>query len=309
MTKKEFFLNPVNSEGKIYCAIWLTKKPKAIVQIVHGITEHLGRYDKLINFLIEKEICVVGMDLLGHGKSVNKNPMYFGSEGSWHDRVEDNYNLHIEAKKHIGEDIPYFILGFSLGSFIAREFLIKYPDKLDGAIIIGTGQQNKLATFLGKFMAKKVAKQEGEANFSKVINDLAFGNYNKYFKPTKTNFDWLCANTEELQNYENDELAIKNVTPGLFRELLIGMEYTAEMNNIEKMNSHVPILLLSGENDAVGDFSKGVKKVATLFKKINSNVQMVIYNEGRHDILHEVFREKVFKDIVNWIEKILTSNN
>lgn len=301
MEKKEFYYTSSNNINKIYAVKWIPEgEIKAILQISHGVTEHINRYNELAKYLTDRGILVVGNDHLGHGNT-NGQRMYFGPSGSWNYIVKD-----MEKCKNIiteeYKEIPYFMLGFSLGSFALRTHLIDYKPQISGAIIVGTGYSNKIEIALGKFMANQEAKKHSEENPTEKIRSLTFGTYNKKIKNPKTECDWLCSSEKDLQVYLNDPLRGGCMSSGLFRELLSGMEYTGDKNNIEKMAKDTSILMLSGDKDPVGKETKGVNKVYHLFKKANiQDVTLKYYNNLRHDILHEENKEEIYELIYEWI--------
>lgn len=307
MRKGEFYFPSADGKTLIHGVEWMPDgQPTAVLQIAHGVTEHILRYEELAKYLTERGIAVVGNDHIGHGTSIanEAKPMYFGPEGSW-DWVVEDIKTCVNLNKNQFPDKPYYILGFSLGSFVARTYLIKYPGTVDGAIIVGTGQTPHLQIALAKFMANKEAKKVGEDNTSPVIKKLTFETYNKIFAPNKTEYDWLCASEESLDKYIKDPLRGDSMSAGLFREMLSGMDFTANYKNIQKMDKNIPILFLSGDKDPVGEQGKGVKKAYESFKKSGiKDVEMKLYSDLRHDILHEDSRSQIFEDIYNWIEKI-----
>lgn len=279
---------------------------KGVIQVAHGITEHAGRYEQFANYFASKGYVVVVNDIVGHGKSISdkKNKMYFGKENSWFYIVEDFHNIY-KIYKEKYNNVPYIVLGFSLGSFVVRTFLCMYPEEsIDNVILVGTGCTSNLSLKIGKFVANSEAKKVGEENSTEMINKLALENYNKSFEPVKTKCDWLCSNNEALNEYLNDPLVGKDVSCGLFRELLNGMMYSNSIQNIKKMNKNLKILLVSGKNDPVGNFSKGVQKLVNIYKKVGiNNVFVKFYNGLRHDIFHEENHDEIFGFIYNWIEK------
>ena len=201
-------------------------------------------------------------------------------------------------------DVPYVLLGFSLGSFLVRTYLIDYKEPLDAAIIMGTGYIPNFKIAIAKMLANKEAKKVGEENTSPVIKGLTFETYNQLFKPNRTECDWLCANEEAIDEYLEDPLRGESYSAGLFRELLSGMQYTSNLKNIQKMNKKIPILLLSGDKDPVGDFGKGTIKTFDVFRKAGiENVDIRLYRDLRHDILHEECRRKIYNDIEKWLKK------
>lgn len=309
MNKREFYYPSSDGKTRIHAVEWIPEEePKAILQIAHGVTEYILRYEEFAEFLTSKGIIVVGNDHIGHGSSIAENakPMYFGPEGSFKYAVDDVNTLYKTTKEKY-ENIPYIILGFSLGSFIVRRFLIDYPDTVDGAILVGTGQIAPIKIKIAKFIAKSEAKKHGEDNPTPMIKSLSFDNYNKLFKPNRTDYDWLCLSKTSLDKYIKDEKRGKELSAGLFREMLSGMEYTGNLENIKKMNKDIPIIFLSGEMDPVGEKGKSVKKAYDYFKKAGiKDVSMKLYKDLRHDILHEDNAEQIYQDILEFInEKVV----
>ena len=309
MNKREFYYPSSDGKTRIHAVEWSPdESPKAILQIAHGVTEYILRYEEFAEYLTNKGILVVGNDHIGHGSSIAENakPMYFGPEGSFKYAVDDVNTLYKTTKEKY-ENIPYIILGFSLGSFIVRRFLIDYPDTVDGAILVGTGQIAPIKIKIAKFIAKSEAKKHGEDNPTPMIKSLSFDNYNKLFKPNRTDYDWLCLSKTSLDKYIRDKNRGKELSAGLFREMLSGMEYTGNLENIKKMNKDIPIIFLSGEMDPVGEKGKSVKKAYSDFKKAGiKDVSMKLYKDLRHDILHEDNAEQIYQDILEFInEKVV----
>ncbi len=307
MIKNEFYYPSADGKTQIHAVEWKPETEiKGVIQIAHGVTEYILRYENFAEFFTQKGFVVVGNDHLGHGQSIapNGKPMYFGPNGSWNFVVKDIDTCKQMTKKKY-PNVPYMILGFSLGSFLVRTYLIDYAQEpLDGAIIMGTGYIPNFKIAIAKMMANKEAKKVGEENTSPVIKSLTFETYNKLFKPNRTAFDWLCSNEEALDEYIKDPLRGENYSAGLFREMLTGMQYTAELKNIQKMNKKMPIFLLSGDKDPVGEFGKGVIKTHEIFKKAGiEDVEIKLYPNLRHDILHEKCKDTIYNDIYLWLKK------
>lgn len=241
-----------------------------------------------------------------HGQSVAEGaePMYFGPEGSWKWAVEDIHTCkELTQKKY--KDIPYILLGFSLGSFLVRTYLIDYPGTVDVAILAGTGQIPQSQIAFAKMIAKHEAKKVGEDHTSPLIRKLTFGSYNRIFAPNRTDYDWLCASETSLDEYIKDPARGQNFSAGLFRELLSGMAYSSKIENIRKMEKNIPIYLISGDKDPVGDCGKGVKRTCEALRKAGcSEISMKLYPGLRHDIFHEDCYEEILEGIYRWIEKM-----
>lgn len=310
MTRNEFYYPSADGKTKIHAVEWLPNgEPKAILQIAHGVTEYILRYEEFANFLTEKGIAVVGNDHLGHGNSIaeDSEPMYFGPAGSW-DWVVEDIKKCFDLTKNKFPNVPYCLLGFSLGSFVARTYLTKYPGTLTGAIIVGSGQLPSFQISIAKFIVNNESKKVGEDHTSPTIQKLTYETYNKYFAPNRTKYDWLCASTTSLDKYIKDAMRGEDFTAGLFRELLSGMAFTSKQDNIEKIDKNMPILFLSGDKDPVGEQGKGVIRAYNCFKKAGiKDINMKLYPGLRHDILREDCRQDIFKDIYNWLKDKIIS--
>ena len=304
MNKVEFNYMSSNGSTLIHCIKWIPDNPIGVIQIVHGITEHIGRYEEFASYMANLGYIVVGNDHLGHGKSIinDKPKMYIGKLGSWDYLVKDIHTLY----ELISEEykLPTYLIGFSLGSFVSRHYLIDYNPNYQKVILVGTGIQPGLVLNILKMIVKGEVKKIGEENTSKFIKDLSFGTYNKQIKDTKTDCDWLTSSEEEINKYLNDPLVGKDITGSLFYELLDGMIYTSKLSNIKKMKD-LPILLLSGLDDPVGSKGSGVKKLESIYKKNNIDVSIRLYEGKRHDLFHETNKLEVFKDIEEYIKKEL----
>ena len=302
MFKEKAFLSS-DKVTTVYVKQWYIEYPKATLIVAHGIGEHSGRYEEFAEFMAKKEIEVYAIDFIGHGKSISetKAPMYFGGEGSFKYLVKDLIMLN-EIVKQENKNIPCFMLGFSMGSFVLREAILTgnlTEDKIDGANLVGTGSlSHSIAKLMNVLISQEVKKIGGDDKVSEKINSLAFENYNKFFKPTKTAFDWLCENEDGIRDYMEDQMAKKYITPGMFRELLNSMAYVSQ--KIAETIS-IPILFLSGEKDPVGGFTKNVNKTVKKFKKYNSNVKYKFYSHTRHDVFHDTEKQKAMEDTYAWI--------
>ena len=304
MQKQEFNYLSSNGSTLIHCVKWVPENPIGVIQIVHGITEHIDRYEEFASYMVNQGYIVIGNDHLGHGKSIitDKPKMFIGELGSWNYLVKDIntlYEIITEEYK-----LPTYLIGFSLGSFVSRHFLIDYNPFYQKAILVGTGIQPNIVLNILKLIVKGEVKKIGVENTSKFIRELSFGTYNKQIKDAKTDYDWLTSSEEEINKYINDPLVGKDTTGSLFYELLDGMVYTSKLSNIKKMKE-LPILLLSGLADPVGSKGNGVKKLENIYKKNNIDVSLKLYEGKRHDLFHETNKLEVFNDILTYIKKEL----
>lgn len=268
---------------------WLPEgEVKYVLQVVHGMTEHMGRYEKLAQYLTQEGIAVVGFDLRGHG--VNGEGMACASfgEDEWDATLKDIHQLHCALKNKYAA-AKHYLLGFSLGSFLVREYFSTYENHdFAGTIIMGTGQQPALVLSAIMAIVKGEIKKAGHNNTTNLVRNLSFGTYNKKFSPNRTKADWLCSDENELDKYMADRLSKEDISAGLFWQLLASMKRTADKSTYQKWDKSMPVLLLSGADDPVGDAGKGVRLVEKSMKNAGfENVTMKLYPGARHDILHE----------------------
>jgi alpha-beta hydrolase superfamily lysophospholipase len=271
---------------------------KAVLQIAHGMTEHMGRYERFAADLCAQGVAVAGFDLRGHGKNSGDSQVASCAEGGWHASVEDMH-LFFQWLEQRFPATAHYLLGFSLGSFLLREYLGKYPQGIAGAIIAGTGDQPGWLLSIMMGIVKGQIKKAGYDQTTDLVRQLSFGTYNQKFKPNRTTADWLCSDEAQLDQYLADPLVRKDISAGLFYELLSSMKRTGKACTY----GTTPILLLSGKNDPVGDFSKGVQR---LYHRMNKteNITLRFFENARHDIFHEEATgtaETVRQCICDWI--------
>lgn len=294
-------------ELSLPATLWLPEQtPKCILQITHGMTEHIGRYTTLAQELTKHGILVAGFDLRGHGRNPGDPNIASFKEGGWEASIQDMH-LFFETLEERFPGIPHFMLGFSLGSFLLREYLGIYPEKVAGAAILGTGYQPGFVLDIMKAIVKTQIKKAGFDGTTDLVKELSFGNYNQKFKPNRTIADWLCSDDAQLDAYLSDPLCRKNISSGLFWQLLDAMKRTGDKENYHNWNKDIPILLLSGQEDPVGDSSKGVLAVKKCMEKAGiHNITMQLFPQARHDLLHEeASAASSARDLlINWIKSL-----
>ena len=310
MVRNEFTFPSADGKTAVHAVEWLPEgQPKAVLQISHGVAEYILRYEPFAEYLTVRGFAVAGHDHLGHGSSVAPGGarLYFGPKGSWHWVVDDIYTRRdLLGKRFPG--IPLFLLGHSMGSFLARTYLIRYPGTLDGAILMGTGQMSSALIAGGRAVSALERRKVGADHASPTVDKLAFGSYNKVFAPNRTDFDWLSLDPENIDRYIEDPLCGGNVSVGLFREMLSGLRFIAKPDNLKKMNANTPILFISGAMDPVGNCGKGVQRAYRSFQKAGArDVSIRLYPELRHEILNEACREDVYRDLYQWLSEKLSN--
>ena len=278
---------------------------RGIVQIVHGMAEYVERYENLAEFLTKRGILVTGEDHLGHGKSVSEGGSfgYFCEQDPATVVVRDVHRLKKITEEQYPQ-VPYIILGHSMGSFIARNYLCRYGSGIDGAVIVGTGMQSAGLIFASKAMAGIQKLFCGSKHVSHFIDKAAFGGYNKRIDSPRTSSDWLSRNTENVDRYIEDELCGFTFTVNGFQTLFELIRRLQKQENLEKVPQNLPILMVSGAEDPVGDYGKGVHKACDSLKRAGvKNITVKLYENDRHELLNEDDAEVAMEDIWQWICK------
>lgn len=303
--KEEFYFDSRDGEHKLHAVKWIpeVEKPVCILQIVHGMAEYIERYDEFATYLANKGILVVGDDHLGHGKSVNPGEPYgyFCKEDAPTVLVRDEHRL----KKMIQEQyvgVPYIILGHSMGSYITRNYLLRYGSGINGVIVMGTGMPSRAVVMAATALAAIQRVFCGGEHVSKLIDRAAFGSYNKRIKSPKTDFDWLSSNEENVQRYLKDTLCGFVFTVNGFQTVFKLIRNLYDKEKLKTMPKNLPVFFVAGAEDPVGDYGRSVERVYQSYKELGmENVQMKLYPGDRHEILNETDREDIYGDIYRWL--------
>ena len=303
-TFKDFYFNSSTGKNKIHARMCVPDtEPRAIVQIIHGIAEYIDRYDEFMSFLADNGIIAVGTDHLGHGKSIESEEQtgFFAYENGWDYAVRDEEVLRLAMHENYPE-LPIIVFGHSMGSFMARTLLIRYPDAFNAAIISGTGNQGSALVNGGLFMANIVTGLKGAHHYSKFLNNLAFGSYNKIYENPKTEYDWLSRDEANVQKYIDDPLCGFIPACSLFRDMMTGVKFITNKKNLTAMNKDMPVYFMSGDMDPVGECGKGVQKAYNNFLEAGmKDVSIKLYPGGRHEMLNEINKDEVYSDILTWL--------
>lgn len=302
--KKNITYQSSDNITKINALMWIPEtEVKAIIQISHGMLEFVERYEGFALEMNHLGILVCGNDHLGHGYSLidEEHRGYFAKKNADAILVDDVYNLTKLVKEEY-PNIPYFILGHSMGSFILRNYIYKYGEHINGAIIMGTGYQNNITlTFAQIITAITQFYHHGWFYKSPYLDKITTGNYHKYF-PEKNKFSWLTKNTEILRSFQKDPRSRFRFSCNAYYTLFTLIKNCNKKKNLEQIPKNLPLYLLSGSQDPVGHFGKDIIKLNNIYKKHGlTNIKYRLYNHMRHEILQESDKVLVHNDIIQFI--------
>ncbi|MBQ7305857.1 MAG: alpha/beta fold hydrolase, partial [Clostridia bacterium] len=254
--------------GQIHCCKWMPEgEPRAVVQLVHGIAEFIERYDTFANYLTELGFVVVAEDHMGHGGSINGGGIQGYFHGGWFSAVADTHTLLAKTREEYPE-LPYVLFGHSMGSFMARTILCKYPDSgIAAAVICGTAWQPAFALPLLVKVIEGMNKKLGETAPNQKLNDLVFGSYNGKVPVKRTTHDWLTRDDAIVDAYIAHPLCGFVPSGGLLRDMMQGIYYIEKKDSLAAMRKDLPVLFIAGAEDPVGSYGKGVQQAAAAFRK------------------------------------------
>ncbi|WP_047985621.1 alpha/beta hydrolase [Ornithinibacillus californiensis] len=302
--KSTFWIESVDSV-EIYVEKWHEpdKQPKAIIQIAHGMVEHIQRYHDFAKHMVEQGIFVYGNDHRGHGKTGQKQGrMGYLSEADGFDKTAEDLFLLTKKIQEEYPNVPIILLGHSMGSFLARTYIQEHSHSIAGVILSGTGFYPRATTLFGKTLAAKLNPIEK----SPLMNRLAFGAFNRKIKDPKSPFDWISRDDDIVKAYMQDRYAGYIPTARFFVDLMTGLQYIHDPKRNEKIRKNLPVLFISGEADPVGSYGKGIWKTASMYKKTGiENITTTLFEGARHEVLNEINKTEVYEVIGRWIDKNL----
>ncbi len=281
---------------------------RGVIQISHGMCEYFARYTAFAKYLCSLGFIVCGNDHLGHGASVAPSGTYgfFGQHNGWNVLVEDVARL-TEKMKRRWPDLPYFLLGHSMGAMIARLYLATYGDYLDGCILCGTPSPHPTVR-VGIQFANSVIRSHGPMYRSCMLSNMVFKHYNARIPDSATPFDWLSRDASVVSLYQSDAKCNFIFTAAGFRDLFYLVQNCNSMRCLRNTPRSIPLLFLAGDADPVGGYGAGVKKIASSYRAAgNRDVDVIFYKGCRHELLNELNKEQVYGDISRWLERHLAS--
>ena len=282
-----------------------TIKFKGIVQISHGVGEHAGRYHRIAKILQEHGYEVYANDHRVHGKTAESKELmgFYDGENYFDDAVEDMHELtQLIKKEHPEKKIILF--GHSMGSLLSRRYVVKYGDDLQALILSGTASFMKGLGSVGLLSAKVISKFKGRARSNGLLKSVFFSEFNKKFKPNRTQVDWISSDQHQVDLFEADPLRIEDFSLSIFLDILKGSKEINKQSTFNATPKKLPIYIFSGDKDPVGEMGKGVKKVVKQYEKAGiHDLTFKLYKGGRHEMLNEVNKEEVEQDVINWLNE------
>lgn len=312
MTKQEYYYTSADGITKIHATKWMPEsEPKAVLQIIHGMVEYMGRYEDFAKFMTGQGYVVVGEDHLGHGQSVRSDEYhgFFGEKGNeW--IISDIHTLRKKTAEEY-KGLPYIMLGHSMGSFLIRQYITEkdasYAEGLAGVIIMGTAWQPLAALVAGKSIARAMGIN-AVGKKAPILEIMAFGTYLKHIDNPKTASDWLTKDEAIVKAYRANPLCTFHFTPNAFYHMFDGMIKAHDIARIKKLPAGLPILLCSGAEDPVGAWGEGVRKAFMVYSdNTECNVSIKLYLDDRHEILNELDKEDVYADMAEFCNSCLNN--
>ncbi len=305
MKIEEFSFPSANSLADIRAVRYVPdQEPVAVLQIAHGMVEFIDRYEGFASYLTGKGFLVTGNDHLGHGASVKSKEDwgFFGDDGN-QTLIDDMYQL-TKITREAYPGLPYFLMGHSMGSFYARQYIGEHGEGLSGAIIMGTGMEPLPVLKAGMTLCRIIAVFKGWRYRSPLVNGIAFGSYNKQFEPARTKVDWLTKDESVVDWYLNEPRCNFMFTLNGYYNMFKGISRLYDPKLLGNIPKDLPVLFVSGGEDPVGSNGKEVERSAASLKDAGlNNVQVKLYEGDRHEILNETDREQVYDDLYEWLKE------
>ncbi|MFC5695609.1 alpha/beta hydrolase [Pseudomonas sp. GCM10022186] len=279
--------------------------PRAVVMLSHGMAEHSGRYARLGDALVAAGIELYALDQRGHGRSAEHGVLgQYATADGWNKVIGDlaSLNHHIRQQH---PQVPIFLLGHSMGSYIGQAYLMQHSCSLHGAILSGSNYQPVALYKVARLVARFERWRQGKEGRSALIDFLSFGSFNKAFKPNRTAFDWLSRDPLEVDKYVGDPLCGFRCTNQLWLDLLGGLQNITPPKNLAQIDPDLPLLVIGGERDPVSDGRRLQDLAAALRLAGIKDVQLNIYPGARHELLNESNRDEVTRDLIDWLEQAL----
>lgn len=304
MQREDFTFDSRDGHTKIHAVRWIPDgEVKYILQIIHGMAEYMERYEHMARWLCDRGVLVTGEDHLGHGATVPEGGTYgyFAPDDPATIVVRDVHRLK-KMTQSLYPDVPYYMMGHSMGSFIIRNYMFKYGTGIKGAIVCGTATHPPIEVKMGMLLANIQKLFLGDKHVAMMLNNMSLGTSSK--TPYEERFEWLCCDRDVINRYIEDPLCGFCFTVNGFRTLFTLLDRQNKMKNLEKMPKELPVMIIAGSEDPVGNCGKGEIYVKNQYEKLGmKDVFFKLYDGLKHEIFNEKEKEMVFEDIYSWITK------
>jgi alpha-beta hydrolase superfamily lysophospholipase len=305
-TKYSLFTDEYGASLFIYQ--WLPEvETVAVLQLIHGMAEHAARYDHLARYLTDRGIAVYADDHRGHGLTVPDGKSWgVLTDKAGFARMVENEREITDRIRQAHPGIPVMMLGHSMGSFIARHYVTRYGKSINGLILSGTGSQSTVELCGGLLIAFLQSLLLGKKSPAKLLDQMAFGAYNRRFAPNRTSFDWLSRDEAEVDKYVADPMCGNVFPAGFYTEFFKALLFLKRRKSIRLIPTSLPVFFFSGQEDPVGDFGKSVRRVYEKYRQHGvQKLEMHLFPDGRHEMLNEINREEVMEKLYDWINRQL----
>lgn len=305
-TERLIFRN--KDDIKIHVYKWSPSgEVKGIIQIAHGMAEHAGRYDYFAEALVKEGFIVYANDHRGHGQSAPsiEELGYISDQDGFSDMVTDMRSLTAIAKKD-NPNLPIILFSHSMGSFLAQRYIQLYGNDIDGVILSGTTGKQGPKVNVGIMLAKSLMKIKGRRAKIKLLDELAFSNYNKKAEPKRTKFDWLSSDPKQVDQYVADPYCGTLFTVSFFHDLFVGTKMIHRPELLKQVPQDLPIYIFGGQDDPVSDYGLGIMDLAKTYTQLGvQDLTSRLYPGGRHEMLNEINQDEVIADVISWIKEII----
>ncbi|WP_435607810.1 lysophospholipase [Pseudomonas knackmussii] len=298
---------PASDDTPLYIHLWASEAPRGVVMLSHGMAEHAGRYARLGEALNTAGYTLCALDQRGHGRTAEHGDLgHYADHGGWGKVVGDLLTLNRHLRERHPE-LPVFLLGHSMGSYIATAYLQQHSETLHGAVLSGSNYQPVALYRVARQIARFERWRQGPLGQSALIEFLSFGSFNKAFKPNRTAFDWLSRDAHEVDKYVSDPLCGFRCSNQLWIDLLGGLEDITPPEHLARIRQDLPLLIVGGERDPVSQ-GKRLRDLAQAMTRAGvRDVQSQIYPEARHEIFNETNRDEVTRNLIAWLDAQLAS--
>ena len=305
MAKSEHTFKTDDNIDIVYFKHTCETNAKATVIIIHGMAEQAQRYDDFAGFLNKNGFNVYTYDQRGHGKTAGsiEKQGFFAEKDGWKKVTSDLMKM-IKIVQTDSSDLPVFLLGHSMGTFVTRTFISDYDNTIKGVILSGTTGSAGLLGKAGILVTNIIMLFKKKNSPSPLMDNLSFGDFNKAFKPNRTKFDWLSRDNEQVDKYVEDPYCGAIFSVGFYNDMMRGLEYVNKTETANKVRKDLPLYLFSGDKDPVSKNGKQVKEVFEMYKNAGiSDISMKLYEGARHETLNETNKEEVYNDVLIWLNK------